>query len=154
MLHSLTDAAQTSGGAWLPEFLNFTTAHHAAVDFVSTHAYPTQLDNGLDLNAMRQLIGEARQQVELLVVVVVVVSALRELTTAAGAIHNQVPSSMPFVVSEYNSGLFSLGSWYYWSNNDSPFASAYVAHTVPQISAFNVSGQDAPCLPWAWLTNC
>jgi len=74
-----SSAVQTAFGQWLPAFLNFTRANGLPVDFISSHAYPTQVDNGLDLNAIELLVSQIRQQ---------------------------IPAAMPLSISEYNSGLY------------------------------------------------
>eukprot|EP00658_Telonema_sp_P-2_P024157 TRINITY_DN19695_c0_g1_i1.p1 TRINITY_DN19695_c0_g1~~TRINITY_DN19695_c0_g1_i1.p1 ORF type:complete len:516 (+),score=81.88 TRINITY_DN19695_c0_g1_i1:147-1694(+) len=68
----------TSGGAWLPAFVQYCQQSGTPVDFVSTHGYPTEVQHGLDPDAMRELFSEARSKVP----------------------------SLPLVFSEYNSGLY------------------------------------------------
>lgn len=71
----------TAGGAWIPEFLAYTKAHSLPVDFVSIHAYPTDLGNGQDVNALEDSIRAGR---------------------------DRVGPSRRLVLSEYDSGLYNF----------------------------------------------
>ena len=61
---------------------------------------------------------------------------------------NKVGMGVPLVYSEYNSGLYP----FFVGNNDDPFASAFIVHTIPSLQPYNVrvhahGAMLAPC----WL---
>ena len=54
---------QSEAGGWLPEFVNYTAAGGYPVDFISTHGYPNQVGNGMEVDGMAMLVSAARAQV-------------------------------------------------------------------------------------------
>jgi xylan 1,4-beta-xylosidase len=106
----------TSKTAWIDEFLEFVAVNSVPCDFISTHAYPSDLaflDSAvgdvalLNSNIMKKLFSEARMKID-----------------------KKLGASIPLICGEWNS---SAGPYAF--NHDECNNAAYIAKTMDELSA-------------------
>lgn len=114
----------SSGNAWIPDFIEYCQKNEVAVDFISTHHYPTSdplsTHHEVDIEAMMRLGEEERMQA---------FAALmnphyeRGVMAVMAQKAKQEAGELPLYYTEWNSAAFPY-------KQDDPYAAAFIVKTL------------------------